>query len=133
MRDRLKVVVVDDERLARDELRFLLSSHPAVDWVGEAASVDQALDVFREERPDLAFVDVQLRGEAGYDLIGRMESTVRIVFTTGFSEMDIKRLHSLGHLYLLKPVNPETLSRLIDRLTSRRRAPDRSNHYTPKA
>ena len=114
---RLEALIVDDERLARKELRSLLAAHPAVEVVGEADSVAAALAVLEGERPDLVFLDIQLAGETGFDLLERAGSIdFRTVFVTAFDAYAIRAFEVNALDYLLKPVNPARLKRAIDKL-----------------
>lgn len=121
---RLEALIVDDERLARKELRSLLAAHPEVSVVGEADSVAAALAVLEGERPDLVFLDIQLAGETGFDLLERAGAAdFRTVFVTAFDAYAIRafEVHALD--YLLKPVNPARLKGAIDKLLSGEPAP----------
>ena len=114
---RLGALIVDDERLARRELRSLLAAHPEVEVVGEADSVAAALAVLEGERPDLVFLDIQLAGETGFDLLERAGAAdFKTVFVTAFDAYAIRAFEVNALDYLLKPVNPERLRRAIDRL-----------------
>lgn len=114
----LRVAVVDDERLARQALRALLAAHPGVEVVGEASRLDEAAALVRRERPDVVFLDIQLRGETGFDLLARVERTFHTVFVTAFDAYAVRafEVHALD--YLLKPVDP---ARLADALARARR------------
>jgi len=108
---------VDDERLARRELRSLLAAHPAVEVVGEADSVAAALAVLESERPDLVLLDIQLAGETGFDLLERAGAAdFKTIFVTAFDAYAIRAFEVNALDYLLKPVNPERLKRAIDKL-----------------
>lgn len=115
--DRLKIFIVDDERLARDELRFLLGHHPEAVVVGEAGGVKDASEAIAQLHPDVIFLDLQLRGESGLDLLAHLEDGSRVIFVTGFEERALKELESQHWDYLLKPVNPTRLRPVIQQLT----------------
>lgn len=116
---RLGALIVDDERLARRELRSLLAAHPEVEVVGEADSVAAALAVMEGERPDLVFLDIQLAGETGFDLLERAGAAgFRTVFVTAFDAYALRAFEVNALDYLLKPVNPARLKRAVDRLLS---------------
>lgn len=122
--DRLRIVIVDDERLAREELRFLLAGHPDIEVIGEAESVRAALEMAALRRPDVIFMDVQLRGESGFDLLDRQVQAPCIVFVSDFDEYAIHELERQAFDYLLKPVNPVRLAPVLARLIAHR-APHR--------
>jgi len=121
---RLEALIVDDERLARKELRTLLASHPEVSVVGEADSVAAALAVLESERPDLVFLDIQLAGETGFDLLDRVGAAdFKTVFVTAFDAYAIRAFEVNALDYLLKPVNPARLKKAIDKLLLNEPAP----------
>lgn len=114
---RLEALIVDDERLARKELRSLLAAHPEVEVVGEADSVASALALLGGERPDLLFLDIQLAGETGFDLLERAGAAdFRTVFVTAFDAYAIRAFEVNALDYLLKPVNPDRLKKALDKL-----------------
>lgn len=112
----LRVLVVDDERLARLALRTLLAGPPDVVVVGEASSVDQAEALIRRERPQVVFLDIQLRGESGFDLLARNAGVFHTVFVTAFDAYAVRafEVHALD--YLLKPVDPTRLATALARV-----------------
>ena len=121
---RLEALIVDDERLARRELRTLLAAHPEVSVVGEADSVAAALALLESERPDLVFLDIQLAGETGFDLLERVGAAdFKTVFVTAFDAYAIRAFEVNALDYLLKPVNPARLKKAIDRLLLNEPAP----------
>jgi two-component system LytT family response regulator len=129
--ERLRVVVVDDERLARRALRTLLAAEPHVDVVGEAGRVDLAEELIRQERPDIVFLDVQLRGETGFDLLARNAGPFHTIFVTAFDAYAVRafEVHALD--YLLKPVHPARLAEALAR--ARQPAPKRAAPEQPPA
>jgi len=121
---RLEALIVDDERLARKELRTLLASHPEVSVVGEADSVAAALAVLEGKRPDLVFLDIQLAGETGFDLLDRVGAAdFKTVFVTAFDAYAIRAFEVNALDYLLKPVNPDRLKKALDKLLLNEPAP----------
>jgi two-component system, LytTR family, response regulator len=113
--DPLRVVLVDDERLARRALRALLAAEPDVHVVGEASRVDEAEALIRRERPGVVFLDVQLRGETGFDLLTRDAGTFHTIFVTAFDAYAVRafEVHALD--YLLKPVHHARLTEALAR------------------
>jgi two-component system LytT family response regulator len=126
----LRTVIVDDERLARLALRTLLGADPDVVVVGEASGVDDAEALIRRERPQLVFLDIQLRGESGFDLLARNSGTFHIVFVTAFDAYAVRafEVHALD--YLLKPVDPVRLAEALARARNRTTAPARAGAPT---
>ena len=111
----LRALIVDDERLARLALRALLADDPDVVVVGEASGVDEAEALVRRERPDVVFLDIQLRGESGFDLLARDAGEFHVVFVTAFDAYAVRafEVHALD--YLLKPVDPVRLATALAR------------------
>ena len=113
---RLSALIVDDERLARQELRALLAVHPEVEVRGEAASVDEAARQLAREQPDVIFLDIQMPGESGFDLFARAPVVARVVFVTAHDAHALRAFDVNALDYLLKPVAPARLAATIARL-----------------
>ena len=111
----LRAVVVDDERLARRALRTLLAQHPNVKVVGEAGRVAEAAALVAQLRPDVVFLDVQMRGETGFDLLAYIEAGPRIIFVTAFDTYAVRAFDVNALDYLLKPVDPKRLAEALHR------------------
>ena len=116
MKEAIRALVVDDERLARQELRRLLAAHPEVRVVGEAAGVDEAARLIEREQPDVVFLDVQMPGESGFDLFERAAVSARVVFVTAHDAHALRAFDVNALDYLLKPVAPERLAATVTRL-----------------
>ncbi|MCU0624242.1 MAG: LytTR family DNA-binding domain-containing protein [Gemmatimonadaceae bacterium] len=118
-------LLVDDEPLARRELRHLLAAHPQVVVVGEADSVASAAQVAHLTGADLVFLDVQLRRESGLTLVSQLPPGVRVVVVTAFDAYAVRAFDLDAHDYLLKPVEPQRLAATLARLDAGRgrRAP----------
>lgn len=114
--NRLRVVIVDDERLARAELRRLLAVHPQVEIVGEAEDADTALSLIREQRAELAFLDIQMPGMNGLQLAAELDSACQFVFCTAFDSFAIDAFGLNALDYLVKPVVPERLAQTLARV-----------------
>lgn len=115
----LRAVIVDDERLARRELRELLGAIPDVDVVGEAETVRAAAEVIRVTDADAVFLDVQLGEESGFDLLPQLAPEVQVVFVTAFEQYAIRAFEQNAVDYLLKPVAPQRLTAALSRLSNR--------------
>jgi len=114
--DRFTAILVDDERLARKELRSMLAEHEIIDVVGEAETVAQAAELVRAKKPDVVFLDIQLPGETGFDLLEKISPACRIIFVTAFDAYAIRAFEVNALDYLLKPINPARLVQAIERL-----------------
>jgi two-component system LytT family response regulator len=115
----MKAIIVDDERLARVNLKKLLEPHPKIEIVGEASSCQGAVDMINMFNPQLIFLDIQLSGETGFDLLEIIDNSIKIIFVTAYDEYAIRAFEVNAIDYLLKPVNPERLKVSIDRLINR--------------
>jgi len=111
----MNVLIVDDERLARSELHRLLSVHPDVTVVAEAASPDDAEASLRKDDVDVMFLDIQMPGGSGFDLLERLGTLPLIIFTTAYDEYAVRAFEVNACDYLMKPVRPERLAAALDR------------------
>lgn len=112
----MKVLILDDEADGRRELRLLLSPFPDVEVIGEAATVAEALDMTNQHQPDLAFIDVQLRGETAFDYVGQLAAVQpRLVFVTAYDSFAVRGFQCNALDYLMKPVEPELLEQALER------------------
>lgn len=112
----LRALIIDDERLARNELRRLLSDHPEIEVAGEAANAHEARRAVHDLEPDLLFVDVQMPGESGFDLLASLDSVPLVVFTTAYDEYALRAFDVSALDYLVKPIDPRRLARTVERL-----------------
>jgi len=113
----MKAILIDDERLARAELRRLLGAHPQFEVVGEAANAKQAREQIGTHRPDVIFLDVQMPGESGIGLLESLEPPVpQVIFTTAYDEFAVKAFELNALDYLLKPVDPVRLAGAVAKL-----------------
>ena len=115
----LETLIVDDEHLARRELRHLLVSQDAVKVVGEAADADEAEDFIRQQSPDLILLDVQMPGASGFDLLERLDAVPHVVFVTAYDEYAIRAFEVSALDYLVKPVEPDRLAAAIETTRNR--------------
>jgi two-component system, LytTR family, response regulator len=112
----LKAIIVDDERLARAELQKLLKEHPEVEIIAEASNVDEAIEKIEELNPDLIFLDIQMPGKTGFDLLEELEKAPHVIFTTAYDEYALKAFKVNALDYLLKPIEPNRLAEAIQKL-----------------
>ncbi len=130
----MKALLIDDERLARNELRRLLAAHPDIEIVGEATDVDDALDKVAALQPGLLFLDVQMPGADGFSLLERLEPPLpAVIFTTAYDEFAVKAFEFNALDYLLKPVDPNRLIAALERLRAREASPAGSASPLPAA
>jgi two-component system LytT family response regulator len=112
----IKAIIVDDERLARNELKKLLEQHPEIEIVDEASNVDEGVEKIDLIRPDLIFLDIQMPGKTGFDLLAELEKSPRVIFTTAYDEFALKAFEVNALDYLLKPIDPKRLADAIQKL-----------------
>ncbi len=113
----MKALIVDDERLARNELRRLLDNFPKINIVGEAANAEEATALIDELQPDLLFLDIQMPGKNGFELLQSLEGHVpEVIFTTAYDEYAIKAFEFNALDYLLKPVELHRLTEAVQRV-----------------
>lgn len=113
---------MDDERLARKELMKLLEDHPFIEVVGEATNADEANQMVNELNPDLLFLDIQMPGRTGFQLLEELDAVPLVVFTTAYDEFALKAFEVNALDYLLKPIQPERLAETISKLSEKERS-----------
>lgn len=113
----MKALLVDDERLARNELRRLLAPYPQIEIVGEAVDVADALGKAAALRPEVIFLDVQMPGADGFNLLEQLDPPLPpVIFTTAYDEFAVKAFEFNAFDYLLKPVDPARLATVLEKL-----------------
>ncbi len=119
MKKPLNVLVIDDERLARKDLISLLGAYANITVVGEADDVPSAVKAIHRLNPDVIFLDIQMPGDSGFDLLEKTEVEAQIIFVTAYDEYAIRAFEVNALDYLLKPVNPDRLAKALERLELR--------------
>lgn len=112
----LRVAIVDDETLARRGMRRLLGGYPQLTVVGEAASVESAVALIRIERPDALFLDIEMHGSTGFDLLQDLQGRPDVVFVTAHDRYAVRAYDFSVLDYLLKPIDPERLAAAVTKL-----------------
>lgn len=112
----MRAIIIDDERLARAELRKLLQEFPEVEVIDEAANADEAIKKIDSLQPDLVFLDIQMPGKTGFELLSELEKSPHVIFTTAYDEFALKAFEVSALDYLLKPVEPKRLADAIQKL-----------------
>lgn len=120
----IRTLIVDDERLARSELKRLLSAFPDVDIVGEASDVEQARTAISQLSPDLVFLDIEMPECSGLDFAAELPANLQFVFCTAYNSyaLDAFSLNALD--YLVKPVDPNRLEKTLQRAQQAHQRPD---------
>ncbi|MHB8854319.1 MAG: LytR/AlgR family response regulator transcription factor [Ignavibacteriaceae bacterium] len=117
----MKALIIDDERLARVELRRLLSPFKEINIVGEAINADDAKSKINELNPDLIFLDIQMPGKNGFELLEELDSVPIVIFTTAYDEYALKAFEYNAMDYLLKPIEPKRLEETVKKIIERNR------------
>ena len=112
----MRAIIIDDERLARTELRKLLQDFPEVEVVDEAANADEGITKIDTLQPDLVFLDIQMPGKTGFDMLAELERAPHVIFTTAYDEYALKAFEVNALDYLLKPIEPKRLADAMQKL-----------------
>ncbi|HAM98524.1 MAG TPA: DNA-binding response regulator [Marinilabiliales bacterium] len=113
---KIRALVVDDERLARKDLTSMLADFPEIAVVGEAQDVPSAIKAIEAHHPDLIFLDIQMPGQTGFDLVEQIDFSGKIIFVTAFDEFALRAFEINALDYLMKPVSPDRLKKALTRL-----------------
>ena len=113
----MKAIIIDDERLARQELKNLLSAHKEIEVIAECADYAEAKAKISELKPDIVFCDIQMPGKTGLELAEEISGAIEVVFITAHDEHAIKAFELNAFDYLLKPVQPDRLAETIKKLS----------------
>jgi len=117
--NKIKAVIVEDSRLARNELKELISSQESISLVGEAENVDEGYDLIQKIKPELLFLDINMPEKDGFELLEMLDEVPLVVFTTAFDEFAIKSFEYNALDYLLKPINPKRFGESIFKIKKR--------------
>jgi two-component system LytT family response regulator len=121
----MRTLIVDDERLARNELKRLLEPYTKIEIVGEAANAEEALVMIEDLQPELLFLDIQMPGKNGFELLTSIEGkSPEVIFTTAYDEYAIKAFEFNALDYLLKPIDNERLKETIHRIEENQSQPE---------
>src|SRR6476659_494889 len=112
----MKAIIIDDERLARAELRKLLQDFPEIEIVDEASNAEEGIQKIENHNPDLIFLDIQMPGKTGFDMLSELDHAPQVIFTTAYDEYALKAFEVNALDYLLKPVEPRRLADAIEKL-----------------
>jgi two-component system, LytTR family, response regulator len=124
----MKTIIVDDERLARQELKSLLAEYKEIEIIAECSNADEAKQKINELKPDLVFMDIQMPGKTGLELLEEISSLPEVVFVTAYDEYAIKAFEINALDYLLKPVQPERLGETIKKLFHKEHSEKKENN-----
>ena len=130
----MRTIIVDDERLARNELRRLLEAYPSIEIIEEASNGEEAISKINQLRPELVFLDIQMPGKSGFEVLEALDESVipDVVFTTAFDEYALKAFDFDAIDYLLKPIEPQRLDQAIKKLEDENHSEGREGAVQPK-
>lgn len=111
-----RTLVIDDERLAREELKSVLSEIHEIDVIGEAQNGDEALKLIKSEAPDLIFLDINMPEMNGFEMLKKLDEIPKVIFVTAYDEYALKAFEVNALDYLLKPIDPKRLEEAIEKL-----------------
>lgn len=111
-----KAILIDDERLARQELRNMLADYPDIEIVDEASNVQEGLEKIDQHNPDIIFLDINMPGKTGFDLLQELDRSPYVIFTTAYDEYAVKAFEVNALDYLLKPIDPKRLADAIHKV-----------------
>lgn len=111
-----KAIIIDDERLARNELKKLLSDFPEIEVIGEAANAEEGIEKIESLMPDLVFLDIQMPGKTGFDMLAQLDKAPHVIFTTAYDEFALKAFEVNALDYLMKPVETKRLADALHKL-----------------
>jgi two-component system LytT family response regulator len=115
----LKTLLIDDERLAREELKLLLNQFDEIDIIAEAKNGEEGISKIKELKPDLIFLDISMPGINGFEMLKKLDEIPKVIFVTAYDEYAIKAFEVNALDYILKPVDPIRLNEAIQKLSKK--------------
>ena len=125
-----RALIIDDERLARTELKKLLQDFPEVEVVGEAVNANEAIEKIEKLNPDLLFLDIQMPGKSGFDMLSELDHAPYVIFVTAYDEYALKAFEVNALDYLMKPVESKRLADAIGKIKLKEEQEDALNITT---
>ncbi|MDH5599093.1 MAG: LytTR family DNA-binding domain-containing protein [Cyclobacteriaceae bacterium] len=115
----MRAIIIDDSRLARNELKRLLQEHDTIIPIAEASNAGEAIEKIESEKPDLIFLDIQMPGKDGFELLQELEYMPEVIFTTAYNEYALKAFEYNAIDYLLKPIEQDRLSAAVSKISEK--------------
>lgn len=113
---KMRTIIIDDERLAREELKSMLTKFDFLEIVAEAKNPNEGIEKIKEFEPDLVFLDIQMPGMNGFDMLQKLDEIPKVIFVSAFDEFALKAFEVNALDYLLKPIDPERLKDTLQKL-----------------
>ena len=127
----IRAMIIDDERLARQEIRNLLQNFSDIEIVAESGVVEEALDLIEKENPDLLLLDIQMPGKTGFELLEELDGIApEVIFITAYDEYALKAFEVNALDYLMKPVEEDRLRESITKI--KKRIAERTENAEPE-
>ena len=112
----MRAIIIDDERLARQELKSLLSEYPEIEIIGESSNAEDAIKQIEVKEPDLIFLDIQMPGKNGFEMLQELDKVPKVIFVTAYDEYALNAFEVNALDYLLKPVQTKRLDSTLQKL-----------------
>jgi len=116
---KMRVILIDDERLAREELRRMLDAYPDFEIVAESANAEEAAQLIEKHQPDLILLDIQMPGKSGFDLLEMLPQVPEVIFVTAYNQYAVKAFETDALDYVVKPVRGERFSKVIEKVRNK--------------
>ena len=126
----IRTIIIDDERLAREELKSLLADFIEIDIIDEAQNGEEGIEKILQHQPDLIFLDVSMPGMTGFEMLKQLEDVPQVVFITAYDENALKDFELQAIDYILKPIDHERLYQSIKRISAENVEIDSLDHST---
>ena len=128
----INAVIVEDSRLARNELKELIKDYPNINLLGEAENVDKGIELINSTKPDLLFLDINMPEKDGFQLLEELDEAPMVIFTTAFDEYAIKSFEYNALDYLMKPINNKRFEQALEKITERLKQQTSTNNTQQK-
>ena len=115
----LRTLIIDDERLAREELKSLLKQYDEIDIIGEAKNGEEGILLIKDIKPDLIFLDISMPGMTGFEMLKQLEEIPKVIFVTAYDEFALKAFEINALDYILKPVDPIRLQESVKKINQK--------------
>ena len=119
----MRAILVDDERLARAELTRLLDKFPEIEIIAEASNGEEAIQLIEENKPDLVFLDIQMPGMTGFEVLEHLHIVPNVIFVTAYDEYALKAFEVNALDYVLKPIELNRLEMAIQKVKKQNESP----------
>jgi len=116
---KLRVLIIDDERNARAEVRTLIADYSELEIIGEAQNADEAKEQIEQKNPDLLFLDIQMPEKSGFELLESLNKVPYVIFTTAYDQYAVKAFEVSALDYLVKPIREERFAKAMENLKQR--------------